>query len=170
MLDVERIIHLLNLRPLPAEGGEYAETYRADQTIPREALPARYTGPRRLSTAIYYLLRIETFSAIHRLPTDEIFHHYFGDPVEQLQLHPDGSGEIVLIGSDLEAGMRPQMVAPAGVWQGARLRAGGSFGFALMGTTMAPGFDIADYEAGARAGLIERYPAFRDLIVALTRD
>ena len=167
MLTAERIKELLDLRPLPEEGGYYAESYRADP-LPPAALPDRYDGPRPVKTAIYYLLTPDTFSALHRLPTDEIFHFYLGDPVEQLQLLPDRGGRVVRIGPDLLAGERPQVLVPRGVWQGARLVPGGVHGYALLGTTMAPGFDFGDYEGGRREELIVAYPAFREWIEELT--
>ncbi|HET8530027.1 MAG TPA: cupin domain-containing protein, partial [Methylomirabilota bacterium] len=86
--------------------------------------------------------------------------------VEMLLLRPDGSHHVVVIGTDLEAGQRPQVVVPRGVWQGARLRPGGRL--ALLGTTVAPGFDYADYETGERAALLASHPAARDLVTALT--
>jgi len=167
MAAAEDLISLLNLEPLSVEGGFYAETYRSNEKIPDGALPARYHGSRPFGTAIYYLLTPETVSTMHRLPSDEVFHFYLGDPVQMLQLHPDGSGKVIVLGPDLLAGMRPQVVVPRGVWQGARLVHGGRF--ALMGTTVAPGFDCADYEAGPRADLIEKYPDFAQMIMSLTR-
>ena len=168
MLTADRIKALLDLRPLPEEGGFYAETYRAE-AIPAGGLPTHFEGPRAFKTAIYYLLTPDTFSALHHLPTDEIFHFYLGDPVEMLQLHPDGSGRVVTIGPDFEAGMRPQIVVPRGVWQGSCLTSGGPHGYALLGTTMAPGFAFTDYEGGRRDELTAAYPAFQELIAALTR-
>lgn len=103
---------------------------------------------------------------MHRLATDEIFHFYLGDPVEMLQLRPDGSHRVAILGPDLDAGQRPQIVVPRDVWQGARLVPGGRF--ALLGTTVAPGFDYADYETGEREALLAAHPDARDLIVALT--
>lgn len=167
MLTAAEIIQLFDLRPLPREGGYYAETHRGG-TLPPAALPTGYAGSRAIKTAIYYLLTPETCSALHRLPGAEIFHFYLGDAVEQLQLFPDGGERVVLIGNDLAAGERPQVLVPGGVWQGARLIAGGRHGYALLGTTMAPGFDFADYEHGDRAALTAAYPAYRALITALT--
>lgn len=164
---VERIRALLHLEPLAMEGGYYAETYRAAEAIPAEALPARYGGRRSLGTAIYYLLTPDTCSAMHRLAGDELWHFYLGDPLEMLQLHPDGSGQVILLGSDLLRGQRPQVVVPAGTWQGTRLLPGGAF--ALVGTTMAPGFEFGDYEPGQREVLVQAYPCFRELIMARTR-
>ena len=159
---------LLDLRPLPEEGGYYVETYRAEPLTPA-ALPPAVTGPRPCATAIYYLLTPDTFSALHRLRFDELFHHYLGDPVEQLHLHHDGTGRLLTLGPDLAAGHRPQLLAPRDVWQGSRLLPNGPHGYALLGTTMAPGFDFADYEGGRRDELIAAYPTFHDLITALTR-
>ncbi len=152
------LIDGLGLEPLPLEGGFYRETYRS-------ALPF---GGKAASTAIYYLLTADAFSALHRLPTDEVFHLYLGGPVRMLQLFPDGTGRVLLVGQDVLGGQSPQVVVPAGVWQGSRLADGVTF--ALLGTTMAPGFDFADYEASDRAELTRLYPAFADEIRRLARD
>jgi hypothetical protein len=165
-MTAEEIIALLKLKPHPKEGGFFSETWRADEAIPPNVLPGRYSGPRAFGTCIYYLLTLTTFSAMHRLQSDEVFHFYLGDPVEMLQLWPDGSGKTVLLGTDLRAGMQPQVIVPCSVWQGLRLVTGGKF--ALLGCTVAPGFDFADYEHGRREDLIAGYPEFREKIVALT--
>ena len=167
MVRPEELISLLNLKPLPEEGGCYVETYRCDEHIPVDALPYRYSGVRSFGTAIYYLLTADTFSTLHRLASDEIFHFYLGDPVEMLQLYPDGSGKVIALGHNIPSGQQPQVVVPRGVWQGARLIPGGKF--ALMGTTVAPGFEYTDYEGGQREELVRAYPQFRELITALTR-
>jgi uncharacterized protein len=123
-------------------------------------------GERSVGTAIYYLLTPKTVSALHRLPGDEVFHFYAGDPVRMLQLWPDGSTRILTLGTDFAAGQVPQLVVPGGVWQGSVLIDGGAW--ALLGATMAPGFDYADYTAGDRADLSRRYPAVREMIERLT--
>ncbi len=166
-MNAEQLKSSLNLVPLSFEGGYYAETYRSEQIFPAEALPGRYNGPRSVATAIYYLLEPGTFSEIHRVSSDEIFHFYMGDPVEMVQLWPDGSCRKVIIGTDLEQAMRPQVVVPHGVWQGSRLMPGGKC--ALLGCTVSPGFDYADYESGSREALIEQYPEAHETIRALTR-
>ncbi len=168
MLTAEELMACLDLRPLPLEGGYYRETYRSAEQIPATALPARYGTDKAASTAIYYLLTPETFSALHRLPTDEIFHFYLGSPVQLLQLLPDGSGQQVTLGPDVRAGQQLQVVVRHGVWQGSWLAPGGSF--ALLGTTMAPGFDFTDYESGNREYLLRQYPAFAKEIRQLTRQ
>ncbi len=165
-MTAEEIIALLGLTPHPREGGFFREIYRADERVAAAALPARYGGPRALGTAIYYLLTPHTLSPMHRLLSDEVFHFYLGDPVEMLLLEPGAAGRTVILGTDLAAGMRPQVVVPRGVWQGARLVAGGTL--ALLGTTVAPGFDYADYEDGERDALIATWPEQAELIRALT--
>jgi predicted cupin superfamily sugar epimerase len=166
MLTAQEVIDCLQLVPLTIEGGYFRETYRSPLRHMEHALPPEYGGERNASTAIYYLLTPETFSAIHRVKSDEVFHFYTGDPVEMLQLWPDGEAKIVIIGNDLVAGHRPQLVVPAGVWQGCRLVPGGRW--ALMGCTVAPGFDYADFEAAARGELVRDYPEHAELITALT--
>jgi uncharacterized protein len=167
-MTAEDIIHCLQLVPLTIEGGYFRETYRSTLSIPAAGLPREYGGDRNASTAIYYLLTPDTFSAIHRVKSDEVFHFYAGDPVEMLQLHSDGSGRIVTVGNDLASGQLPQLVVPGGLWQGCRLIPGGRW--ALMGCTVAPGFDYADFTAARRAELVAHYPDHASMITALTSN
>lgn len=161
--EIKRILHLI---PHP-EGGSYIQSYKAAERVPTGVLGNRYDGPRASSTAIYYLLEPGTFSEMHRLRSDEIFHFYLGDAIEMLQLWPDGSSRVVQLGPDLAGGQRPQVIVPRNVWQGSRLIAGGHF--ALLGCTVAPGFEFADYESGRRDDLSAAYPEQRDMIDVLTR-
>lgn len=165
-MDARDLIARLGLEPLPNEGGYFRQTWCSSSMTPDTGVPG---GVKPAGTAIYYLLTDEPdgFSALHRLPTDEVYHFYLGDPVEQLRLHADGRHEVIVLGPDLTRGQLVQSVAPAGVWQGSRLVPGGRL--ALLGTTMAPGFHGADYEGGERAALSARYPAARALIHRLTR-
>jgi predicted cupin superfamily sugar epimerase len=163
----EDIIRKLNLKPLPDEGGYYSETYRSRDSVNRAALPKRYEGDKSFGTAIYYLLTPDTKSALHRLPTDEIYHFYLGDPVRMFLLHPDGRGENITLGQDIQSGHHVQFVVPRGVWQGSYLIEGGKF--ALMGTTMAPGFNFSDFEPADRNKLTLKYPDFKLLILNLTK-
>lgn len=165
-MTAQDIIRFFNLTPHPEEGGYYRETYRSDETIPMEALPGRYACPKAFGTAIYFLLTHDTCSRLHRLPTDEIFHFYLGDPVLMVNLYPDMSSRVITLGSDIRRGDHVQIVIPRGTWLGTCLHEGGRF--ALMGTTMAPGFDFTDYEAGERCDLIKHYPDKRELIERLT--
>jgi predicted cupin superfamily sugar epimerase len=164
-MTAEEVIRLLHLEPHPTEGGYFRETYRSTLQLPENILPS-HGGCRSLSTAIYYLLRPGQVSELHMLRSDEIFHFYFGQPVSMLQLYPDGTGREIILGTDLKAGQLPQVVVPAGVWQGSRLLS--DTGFALLGCTVAPGFDYADYRRGSRAELIERWPPFAPTITLLT--
>jgi predicted cupin superfamily sugar epimerase len=157
---------VINLVPLPVEGGFFAETYRSSEKVPPAALPSRYSGDRVFGTAIYYLLTPDTFSALHRLKSDEVYHFYLGSPVTLLLLHPDGESEAITLGQDIEVGQRVQAVVPWGSWQGSFLQPGGAF--ALLGTTMAPGFDPTDFEIGDRQRLISDYPDRQPLIERLT--
>lgn len=168
-MTVDDLIRLLQLSPLPGEGGYFRQTWVSPDRVAGGALGARYPAEKALGTAIYYLVTDDEdgFSAMHRLPTDEVYHFYLGDPVEQVLLHPDGASEVVVLGQDLRAGQRVQHVAPRDSWQGTRLVAGGRW--ALLGTTMAPGFDVSDFQPGARATLLAGWPAQADRILALTR-
>lgn len=159
-MTADEVIAFLQLQPHPVEGGFFRETYRSAGSLARDG------ASRSISTAIYYLLTPKTVSALHRLPGDEVFHFYAGDPVRMLQLWPDGSTRTLTLGADLKAGQVPQLVVPGGVWQGSVLVDGGSW--ALLGATMAPGFDYADYTSGDRAELMARYPAERAMIERLT--
>jgi predicted cupin superfamily sugar epimerase len=169
-LSASELIALLALEPHPIEGGFFRETHRSSGVIWAAALPPEYagSGQRSLGTAIYYLLTPDTFSELHRLPTEEVFHLYLGGPVRMLQLFPGGAAVEVVLGTDIRAGQRPQIVVPSGVWQGSRLEP--EVEFALLGATMAPGFDYADYEQGRRAQLIELYPDKAASITQLTRE
>ena len=167
-MTAEEIKRRLRLEAHPREGGYFRQTWKSEEEIPEETLPSRYNGSRAAGTAIYYLLEPSTFSEMHRLASDEVFHFYLGDPVEMLQLWPDGSSHVVKLGSDLAADMAPQSVVPKGVWQGSRLLPGGSV--ALLGCTVSPGFDYADYETGRREELVRNYPASAALIELLTRE
>jgi predicted cupin superfamily sugar epimerase len=159
-MTAEEVIELLKLQPHPVEGGFFRETYRCADSLDRD-------GDRRsISTAIYYLLTPKTVSSLHRLPGDEVFHFYAGDPVRMLQLWPDGTTRTLVLGTDLKRGQVPQLVVPGDVWQGSVLVEGGSW--ALLGATMAPGFDYADYVGGSRAELTARYPGEVKMIERLT--
>ncbi|MBE9509259.1 MAG: cupin domain-containing protein [Bacteroidetes bacterium] len=166
MLTAEEIIKILNLKPLPREGGYYRETYHSKEIIPKDFLPSRYKESKRLSTAIYYLLTQEVFSLLHRLPTDEIFHFYLGDPVTMLQFHPDGTSDLITLGHEIDKNQQTQVIVHKNTWQGCFLEEGGKF--ALMGTTMSPGFDESDFEAGVQKELVKKYPDREELIIKLT--
>jgi len=168
-MNLQEIIERLDLVPLPEEGGLFRQTYVASERLSQKSLPSRYVSDKPSSTAIYYLLTSESdsFSAMHKLPTDEVYHFYLGDPVEMLMLFPNGQSEVVQLGQDILGGQLVQHVVPRDVWQGSRLIPGGQFG--LMGTTMAPGYTDQDYEGGQADDLCMRYPEQAALIRQLTR-
>ena len=165
MTGADEIIRKLNLQPHPREDGFFAETHRSRDRITWEALPAFYGGTRCLSTAIYFLLKSGGFSEMHRLRSEEVFHFYMGAPAEMLLLLPDGSGKVLRLGNDLDAGELPQIVVPRFAWQG--LVTLGDY--TLMGCTVAPGFEYSDFEPGNREDLERQFPEFADAIARRTR-
>lgn len=167
-LSAEDVKRLLGLEPHPREGGWYVRTYEAAELVAGSAFEdGRYARARRTGTAIYYLLEPGTFSEMHRLKSDEVFHFYAGDAVEMLRLREGGGGGTVVIGNDLLRGQRPQVVVERGVWQGSRLVEGGRW--ALLGCTVSPGFEFEDYDSGDRMELCAEWPEFVEEIIALTR-
>jgi predicted cupin superfamily sugar epimerase len=152
----------LRLEPHPVEGGFFRRTYTSSLTVDLDK------GQRAMGTAIYYLLEPGTFSEMHVLSSDELFHFYLGDPVEMLQLWPDGSSRIVVLGPDLAAGQQVKHLVPAGVWQGTRLIGDGKV--ALLGCSVVPGFDYADYENASYEELAARWPDMAERIKELTRS
>ena len=170
MFHAEDIIQRLQLQPLPVEGGFYRETYRGAETLAGLVSRDPSAGERLSATAIYYLLHGRHVSALHRLVRDEVYHFYLGEPVEVLLLYPDGTDAVHLLGHDLEAGQLLQLLVPGGVWQGLCLSPASAApgGFALMGTTMAPGFDPSEFALGNREQLLTRYPRRAAEILALT--
>jgi predicted cupin superfamily sugar epimerase len=158
--EARAIVDALGLMPHP-EGGFYRETFRAPLAV------GAPQGERAASTAIYFLLPAGSFSALHRVRSDEHWHHYDGDPVELHTIDAQGTHTLAVLGHDLTRGERPQLVVPAGVWQaavpmGAR--------FALCGCTVAPGFDFADFEMPPRSQLEDAFPRLRDVVARLTRE
>jgi predicted cupin superfamily sugar epimerase len=143
----ERVAELLGLEPLPDEGGLFRRTH----------IDAH-------SSAIYFLLIAPDFSAMHRLTATETYHWYAGSPLRLLLLG-DGRVSEPVLGPDLAAGQRPQIVVPAGTWQGSSSEGE----WTLVGTTTAPPFDWDGFELGERAALTAEHPAVADRIAALTR-
>ena len=160
-MTAEEIKKLLNLDPHPVEGGFFRRTFTSTGTI---EMPR---GMRSLGSAIYYLIEPGSFSELHVLESDEIFHFYLGDPAEMLHLYPDGSSAVFTLGSDLKAGQHVQLMVPAGVWQGMRLAGDGRV--ALLGCTVTPGFNYADYRNAKYAELAAKWPEQAERIRALTR-
>lgn len=166
-------IQKLTLEPHP-EGGYFRQTYRSDAILAREALPAHFTGPRSSSTAIYFLLDGDNFSAFHRLRSDEIWHFYAGSPLSVHVIRPDGEYSELELGNNPEAGEALQALVKAGCWFASEVRKEvrekDSNAFALVGCTVAPGFDFDDFELAERGALARDYPQHRKLIERLTRS
>lgn len=161
-LTAEALKKQLNLEPLTIEGGFYRRTYTSPNALD---LPR---GVRAIGSAIYFLLEAGVFSELHVLESDEMFHFYAGDPVEMLQLYPDGRSALFTLGTDIAAGQHVQLPVPAGVWQGTRLAGEGKV--ALMGCTVTPGFDYADYRNAPADELIAKWPQEAERIRALCRS
>ncbi len=166
MSNAEQWIEALNLQRHP-EGGWYREVYRAEESIPQAGLPSRFSGERSFSTAIYFLLNGAEFSAWHRIQQDEVWHFYDGTSLTLHMLDPDGAYSAVTLGRDVEAGQRLLSVVNAGWLFGATVDDTNSY--ALLGCTVAPGFDFADFEMPTRAELLQQYPDQREVIELLSR-
>lgn len=161
-MTADEIKKMLNLEPHRIEGGYFRRTFTSGASV---ELPR---GNRPQGTAIYYLLEAGSFSEMHVLDSDEVFHFYLGDPVEMLQLYPNGSSALFTLGPDLIAGQHVQLLVPAGVWQGTRILGSGKL--ALLGCTVVPGFDFADYRNASQAELAAKWPEQAERIRALTRS
>lgn len=162
----EAIIEKFGMIPLDVEGGMWKAMFRSDEILPDGLLPGR-RGEHSLYGSILYLLMGSSVSRMHRLATDEIWHFYFGSPCELLVLAPDGSGYTERLGQDVLGGETVTAMVPRGHWQGVRLAGqNDSEAFALLGTTMAPGYEASDYEDGSE-DLLGLYPDFAEQIEPL---
>jgi uncharacterized protein len=159
-------IDQLGLSPHP-EGGHYRVTYKSDLTIDRSGLPSRFQGDRSASTAIYFLLQGGDFSAFHRIASDEVWHFYAGSALVVYVIDAEGNDSELHLGARPEAGEVFQAVVKAGCWFASRVKDAASF--ALVGCTVAPGFDFADFELATRSELVRTYPKHQRLIEELTR-
>jgi len=166
MNSIDILIATLKLQPHP-EGGWYAENYRSAETILHTALPERFSGERSFSTAIYFLLPAGTFSAFHRIQSDECWHFYEGGPLNIYVLNQQGALSIIKLGNDLPGGETFQGVVPAGCWFASKPAT--ENGYSLVGCTVSPGFDFADFELADATELSAMYPRHEALITSLCR-
>ena len=164
---IEALINHYNLLPHP-EGGFYRQTYEASEQILREALPERFDGNRNFSTAIYFLLPFGNFSAFHRIKSDEVWHFYEGCALHIHVIHPNGDYECLKLGSNMNNGENYQLVVPANAWFASE-PTGEKGTFALVGCTVAPGFDFADFELADAEKLVKQFPSHERLIRRLSR-
>ena len=155
-LTAGRIIELLGLKPHPT-CGYVAETYRAQDRIMDEALPTAYGGSRPFASVLYFLVTPDAQIRLHRIRSDQMYHHYLGEPLDVLLLYPDGSSEVKVVGSDIAAGMRPQLLVPGGTFHAARITGEGSY--SLLGTSVWLRAEPSDVELGNPAELAKACPA-----------
>ncbi|WP_420147253.1 cupin domain-containing protein [Spirosoma sp.] len=158
-------VKAFTMQPHP-EGGYFAETYRSSEQIPHSALPQRFGGDRAFSTAIYFLLESHHISALHRIQADEVWHFYAGGPLDIFVIYPAGELTIIQLGSNPEQGEVFQAVVPAGCWFGSKPAVGTDF--SLVGCTVAPGFDFADFEMADRSRLLAQFPQHTEVIEMLS--
>jgi len=160
--EVQALIDRFQLEPHPAEGGYFRQTWRS-------ALPATGDTTRPAGTAILFLMTPESLSRMHAVDADEIWHFHAGDPVEHLRLDPQsGSSQRTVLGANPGAGHEPQLIVPAGVWQGARPLPGSPHGWSLVGATLTPGWRESGFVAGVRSTLLAQFSDQSELIRALT--
>ena len=164
-LDSQRWIDHLKLTK-HIEGGYFSEVYKSDLILNTPQLPDHFTSSRHCCTHIYFLLEKDQFSAFHRIKSDELWHFYAGDALTVYEI--DASGNLIehLLGQDPE-NQRLFACVKAGSWFGARLEGNGNY--ALVGCTVSPGFDYADFEMGHMDFLVKKYPQHAALISSLTR-
>jgi len=162
MQTAQEWIDKLNLQPHP-EGGYFLETYRSEIMEKFDG----FGGVRNVSTAIYFMLTKDNFSAFHRIKSDEMWHFYNGAPVSIYVINKSGELEVIKLGLDLSKGQQPQALVKAGCWFASRTEGDGEY--TLTGCTVAPGFDFTDFEMADRVELIDKYPQHEEIIRQLTR-
>ena len=130
-------------------------------------MPPGYSGGRPLGGVLYFLVKPEAQIRLHRIRSDQMYHHYFGDPLEVLLLYPDGNSEVKTVGPDLATGMRPQLMIPGNTYHASRMAPGAKF--ALLGTSVWVKPEPSDVELGNAEKLAVAYPAARLQIAAFAR-
>ena len=157
------LVRDLGLAPHP-EGGHYRELHRSTGRLELER------GPRSALTVIDYALEAGSFSAFHRVASEEVWSWCGGDPLV-LHLLAPGGHECVVLGPDRGAGQRRLEVVPAGVWQAAEVQGqDGELGYAWCSCIVAPGFDFADFELAEPSALAAGFPEHAELVRRLTRE
>ncbi len=165
-LTTEALIAAYGLRRHP-EGGYFRESYRSSGMVTAAEPTGAIAGARNFSTAIYFLLPGGERSRLHRIKSDELWHFYLGDPLTIACISPEGRVELTIMGGDIKAGQKLQHAVPACRWFGAYHS--GESDFSLVGCTVAPGFDFADFELADRAELLTQFPHARNVIEKLAR-
>lgn len=163
----EELIQLLGLEPLKIEGGYYRRTYCSDEVIPQPSLPHRYVVDHPFGSCIFFLLTPDTFSEFHSLLSDETYHFYLGDPIDLIELMPNGECRTTILGQDILNGQKIQHTVLRNTWQASYLRPGGKW--ALLGCSVAPAFDENDFLKGNWEQLLRSHPKHHQIIMRLTR-
>lgn len=166
-MTAEELIQMLGLEPLTREGGYYRRIYASDEVIPQSVLPNRYKSDHSFGSAIYYLLTKDTFSEFHSLLSDETYHFYLGDPIELIELHPNGEYSQTTLGQDILGGQKVQHTVLKNTWQASYVRPGGEW--ALLGCTVNPSFEDSDFQKGHWETLLRSHPKHHQIIMRLTR-
>ena len=164
--EIQKIAKKLQLLPHP-EGGFYRENYRCNLEIPQNILGKEFSGSRNASTCIYFMLTSDSFSAFHRIKQDEIWHFYRGSTLNLYLISQDGELSIIKIGNDILNNETPQYVVPAGYWFAAEVIEQNAY--SLVGCTVAPGFDFADFELAEKEKLCDLFPKHKEVIYELCR-
>ncbi|MEO0066163.1 MAG: hypothetical protein RI983_1489 [Bacteroidota bacterium] len=162
---IEAIKNAYQMLPHP-EGGFYKETYRSDLLLVGESLQNGMSGMKSCSTAILFLLVENSFSAFHRIKSDEVWHFYDGDPVDIHVIESDGHYRKIKLGRNPLQKEVFQAVVPAGAWFASKTEGA----YSLVGCTVSPGFDFADFELAKAEGLATEFPDHRELIYSFCRD
>jgi predicted cupin superfamily sugar epimerase len=165
-MSAEQIVELLQLQA-PTTCGFVSEPYRSAWQVPQSALPPGYEGSRPLGNVFYFLVTPAARVRLHRIRSDQMYHHYLGDPLEVLLLYTDGRSDVKLVGGDLSAGLRPQLFIPGGTFHTARVAAGGDY--ALLATSVWLRADPADVELGSADALAAKFPAAREQLAEFIR-
>lgn len=148
------------------EGGYFKEIYRSVEVIKKEHLPDRYNGDRSFSTSIYFLLKGEQISKLHKLKSDEIWHFYTGSSLLIHIIDDEGKLNTIKLGNHFTLGEHFQYVVKAGCWFCAEVIDKSSYG--LIGCTVSPGFDFSDFELANREKLLENFPEHKTIIEKFT--
>ena len=164
-LTIDEIKSLLKLHPHPTCGFTN-EIYRSSHKVPAADLPQGYDGPRTLGGFLYFLVTSNAPVRLHRIRSDQMYHHYIGDPLEVLLLYPDGTSSVCIVGPDLATGMRPQVLVPGNTFHAARVKGGGAY--SLLGTSVWLRAESSDVEMGNATQLAAEYPAAKDAIRTFT--
>jgi predicted cupin superfamily sugar epimerase len=160
-----QIIELLHLSRHPT-CGFVRETYRSSLKLPESLVDRPSQGGRFLGSVLYFLVTPDAQIRLHRIPSDQVYHHYLGDPLDVLLLYVDGSADVITVGADLQAGMRPQLFIPGGTFHTSRLPSKASF--ALLGTSEWVSVEPPDVELGDPKVLMKQYPGLAHVIEAFT--